>query len=101
MICDPQWDAGMATWAHTPYGRGFDTSLIYFHHCNDYWSRTVSNATDGFCSPDSAMVDFWNGTGPAYGANLITVIHLFRICPLYAVLASCEMIFLVPISGRC
>lgn len=55
----------MATWAHTPHGRGFDTSLVYFHHCNDYWSRTVSNATDGFCSPDSAMVDFWNGTGPA------------------------------------
>ena len=27
-----KWDAGMATPDHTPKGRGFDTSLNYFHH---------------------------------------------------------------------
>ena len=27
-----KWDAGMATPDHTPAGRGYDTSLIYFHH---------------------------------------------------------------------
>jgi hypothetical protein len=29
-----KWDAGMATADHTPAGRGYDTSLIYFHHAN-------------------------------------------------------------------
>jgi arylsulfatase I/J len=27
-----KWDAGMATQDHTPQGRGYDTSLNYFHH---------------------------------------------------------------------
>ena len=29
-----KWDCGMATEAHTPKGRGYDTSLFYFHHDN-------------------------------------------------------------------
>lgn len=33
-----KWDAGMATPDHTPHGRGYDTSLLYFHRefMNDY-----------------------------------------------------------------
>ena len=34
-----KWDAGMATEDHTPQGRGYDTSLNYFHHANDVRSR--------------------------------------------------------------
>ena len=30
-----KWDAGMATLDHTPKGRGYDQSLIYFHHGAD------------------------------------------------------------------
>ena len=33
-----KWDAGMATPAHTPRGRGYGTTLCYFRHQNDYWS---------------------------------------------------------------
>ena len=33
-----KWDAGMATPDHTPAGRGYDSSLSYFHHSNDYWT---------------------------------------------------------------
>jgi hypothetical protein len=29
-----KWDCGMATEEHTPKGRGYDTSLFYFHHDN-------------------------------------------------------------------
>eukprot|EP01045_Picozoa_sp_COSAG04_P027802 COSAG04_NODE_4148_length_2268_cov_2.035912_1_plen_80_part_00 len=29
----------MATPTHTPEGRGFQTSLNYFHHGNNYWSQ--------------------------------------------------------------
>lgn len=32
-----KWDAGMATHDHTPQGRGYDSSLGYFCHANDYW----------------------------------------------------------------
>mmetsp|Transcript_19876 Transcript_19876/g.63275 ORF Transcript_19876/g.63275 Transcript_19876/m.63275 type:complete len:352 (+) Transcript_19876:81-1136(+) len=34
-----KWDAGMATPQHTPRGRGFESSLVYFHHQNDYFTR--------------------------------------------------------------
>jgi arylsulfatase A-like enzyme len=34
-----KWDVGMATPKHTPKGRGYDTSLNYFAHKNDFWSQ--------------------------------------------------------------
>jgi len=34
-----KWDAGMATMHHTPAGRGFQSWLGYFGHCNDYWTE--------------------------------------------------------------
>ena len=37
-----KWDAGMATPDHTPQGRGYDHSLFYFHHANDYWTSQVT-----------------------------------------------------------
>ena len=43
-----KWDAGMATAQHTPHGRGYDQSLIYYHHANDYWQYTT-----GSCAEDS------------------------------------------------
>lgn len=35
-----KYDAGMATHTHTPAGRGFDHSLIYYEHKNDYYDQT-------------------------------------------------------------
>jgi arylsulfatase B len=34
-----KWDVGMATPKHTPKGRGYDTSLNYFEHKNDYFTQ--------------------------------------------------------------
>ena len=61
-----KWDVGMATPDHTPQGRGYDTSLHYFHHCNDYWRSTVSQ-----CGIKREPVqDLWvsnsSYSGPAY-----------------------------------
>ena len=62
-----KWDAGMATPDHTPKGRGFDSSLNYFYHANDYFNERAGN-----CKKHS-IVDLWdtdkpantlNGTGP-------------------------------------
>jgi hypothetical protein len=46
----------MATWDHTPYGRGFDTSLIYYEHKIDYWDHTLAQSS---CSKYSTIVDLW------------------------------------------
>ena len=75
----------MATFAQTPRGRGYDQSLHYFHHANDYWTYEVGSCS----SPNNSSVklgitDLWEGKlggdeGPAHarvGANQNT-------CPYY------------------
>eukprot|EP00912_Choanoflagellata_sp_UC4_P000209 UC4_evm2s134 len=53
-----KWDAGMATPDHSPQGRGYDTSLGYFHHANDYWTEHVG-----------PFVDLWHTDAPAHDLN--------------------------------
>ena len=67
-----KWDAGMATPDHTPLGRGFMTSLGYFHHANDYWTmqsgdQIVHNKTQG-CHGKN-FTDLWLTDKPAFGLN--------------------------------
>jgi len=59
-----KWDAGMATPDHTPKGRGYDTSLIYFHHANDYWT-----SIDGTACNKQSIVDLWATSAPAATLN--------------------------------
>ena len=40
----------MATPDHTPQGRGYDSSLGYFCHCNDYWNENCG----------AGLVDLWD-----------------------------------------
>mmetsp|Transcript_14657 Transcript_14657/g.16265 ORF Transcript_14657/g.16265 Transcript_14657/m.16265 type:complete len:533 (+) Transcript_14657:62-1660(+) len=54
-----KWDAGMATPDHSPLGRGYQTSLHYFHHENDYWTYYVAR-----CSQEN-IVDLWHTDEPA------------------------------------
>lgn len=63
-----KWDAGMATPRHTPEGRGFDSSLIYFNHKNDYWVQTVDQ---GQCMnyDNDQIVDLWDSGAPARSLN--------------------------------
>jgi arylsulfatase I/J len=60
-----KWDAGMATPDHTPKGRGFNTSLGYFHHQNDYYTEAMGVCLLGLEYP----VDLWDTDKPAYGMN--------------------------------
>lgn len=48
----------MATVDHTPKGRGYDTSLGYFHHDNDYFDDRAEQ-----------IVDLWDTDRPAFGFN--------------------------------
>ena len=38
-----KWHVGMATPAHTPIGRGFESSLHYFDSGNNYYNQTTWN----------------------------------------------------------
>jgi arylsulfatase I/J len=64
-----KWDCGMATMGHTPWGRGYDSFLGYFHHANDYWTHEIETCKDGLLKTVNEH-DLWmhNSTysGPAH-----------------------------------
>ena len=53
-----KWDVGMATFDHTPLGRGYDSSFGFFAHSNDDWTERVGH-----------HVDLWLNDGPAHELN--------------------------------
>lgn len=59
-------DTGMATPHHTPEGRGFDESLIYFEHKNDFWTQQLMQSS---CQKYGTFVDLWDTGKPASGLN--------------------------------
>ena len=61
-----KWDAGMATPAHTPHGRGYNTSLNYFSHKNDFWSQANMQTC---CDDDQTIIDFWHTDRGASDVN--------------------------------
>ena len=42
-----KWDVGMATPQHTPLGRGYEDSLFFYHHANNYYSSGVELEATG------------------------------------------------------
>ena len=42
-----KWDVGMATPEHTPLGRGFEDSLFFYHHANNYYDCGVELEATG------------------------------------------------------
>ena len=76
-----KWDVGMATWDMTPRARGYDSSLFYFHHDNDYWTSRVRASDRVLDCPGKSneLVDLWRQDasydGPARGLN-----NTFELC---------------------
>ncbi len=72
-----KWDVGMATPKHTPFGRGYETSLHYFEHKNDYWTQACMQSA---CCPNFGLYanqqdipDFWEAPRPERYYNLSLV----------------------------
>ncbi|CAJ1426803.1 unnamed protein product [Effrenium voratum] len=70
-----KWDAGMATPEHTPFGRGFETSFLYFQHANDYWNKKTGIQATGEITPclnafHDLMIENATYRGPYKGADL-------------------------------
>ncbi|CAB9504225.1 Arylsulfatase B [Seminavis robusta] len=64
-----KWDVGMATPKHTPKGRGYDTSLNYFEHKNDYFTQECIQSVccnDHIHRQDKPTIyDLWDTDKPA------------------------------------
>lgn len=66
-----KWDAGMATYTHTPKGRGYNTSLVYLEATIDYFYHTgtaCATKNDNILYKDIWQNDA-NYEGPAYQYN--------------------------------
>ena len=46
--------------------RGYDTSLNYFSHKNDFWSQANMQTC---CEPDQTIIDFWHTDHGASDVN--------------------------------
>jgi arylsulfatase I/J len=57
----------MATPDHTPLGRGYDTSLLYFDAANGYWDSLPESASS--CPGLGELTDLWANAQPAVGLN--------------------------------
>ena len=71
-----KWHAGAATPDHTPQGRGYDTSLVYFNMLNDYWTESFGqddgrarNCSTAAHPGNFTATDLWEGGAPARGLN--------------------------------
>ena len=77
-----EWDLGMATHDHTPKGRGFDSSLIYFEHKVDYWDQSLAQSS--CMNYNATIIDLWSHApaeeeGPARALNGTAYVeYLFR-----------------------
>jgi arylsulfatase I/J len=64
-----KYDAGMASMKHTPEARGFDSSLIYFSHMNDFWTKEyLHHPLKTSCTDNEEYgpyVDYWSDGAPA------------------------------------
>ena len=57
----------MATPDHTPLGRGYDTSLLYFDAANGYWDNLPEGGS--WCPGLGELTDLWASAQPARGLN--------------------------------
>eukprot|EP00048_Salpingoeca_helianthica_P005368 m.87064 g.87064 ORF g.87064 m.87064 type:complete len:531 (-) comp13577_c0_seq2:23-1615(-) len=66
-----KWDAGSATPQHTPFGRGYRTSLNYFSHGNWAWTQAAweGSYVNRTALPVPGVRDLWDTTGPANKLN--------------------------------
>jgi arylsulfatase B len=69
-----KWDIGMTQVGQTPWARGYDAWLGYYHHAIDYYFATPPPLDQDVCNANHDMIDLWkyNATfnGPAIDERL-------------------------------
>ena len=80
-----KWDCGMSTPSHTPEGRGFNSSLVYFEHMNDAFTQRVfsgGTACTLYGPGGYNISDLWDSGAPSRllnGSAFIEELHVDRI----------------------
>ena len=94
-----KWDVGMATFRHTPAGRGFESWLGYFGHCNDYWTEIdkcgmqtcpSGAATDPENPGTTDMVDMWQQSNFGAVSGPASKLNNSQTCSQKNQMASCH-----------
>ena len=60
-----KYDMGFASRAHLPRARGYNRSLVYAEHMNNYWSKKIE-PTGTNCN-NASLLDLWEDDAPAPG----------------------------------
>jgi arylsulfatase B len=67
-----KWDMGALSARHTPEGRGFNGSRVYFSHAIDAFTQNDycgPDSTGGACTCGDRFVDLWEDGAPARALN--------------------------------
>jgi arylsulfatase B len=89
-----KWDLGIATPGHTPRGRGFNSSLVYFEHMNEQYTQKIFPGGTACTLYNPTITDLWDGNGPATGLNGTGFLELLHRDRLMSLLADWD-----PVSG--
>eukprot|EP01084_Bolivina_argentea_P063642 116168_1 len=83
-----KWDVGLATFTHTPSGRGYDSSLVYYNAEIEYYNHTNKGCKKYY---NTSYVDLWLNDSPAYIYNnsmeyveLIFADHIYNLIDSFA-----------------
>ena len=83
-----KWDLGMATPDHTPEGRGFNSSLIYWEHMSEQYTQKIFPGGTACTLYDPTISDLWSNGGPAVGLNGTAFLEYLHRDRLDALLSS-------------
>jgi hypothetical protein len=61
-----KWDLGFASHTHTPVGRGYNRSMVYAEHMNNYWTQQIEPT--GVSCTNRSILDLWENDAPATAA---------------------------------
>ena len=84
-----KWDAGMATPDHTPEGRGFNSSLVYWEHMNEPFSQRVfagGTACTLYGAGGYNISDLWDSGAPSRTLNGTAFIEDLHVARMAAIL---------------
>lgn len=77
-----KWDMGASTPDHTPEGRGFNTSLIYWEHMSEQYTQKIFPGGTACTLYDANIVDLWDSGSPARslnGTDFLEYLHRDRL----------------------
>ena len=92
-----KWDAGVGTRDHTPEGRGFNSSLVYFEHMSEQYTQKIFPGGTACTLYDPTITDLWDSGAPARslnGTDFLEYLHRDRLTSILAAHDGATPLFL-------